>query len=157
MIIFTTPLPPSSTTATVYSFGSLDEDVILISRMQLDNNKSVLYKDAIKQNARTTPAINLYYAIIGIATRLKINTIVSVSAENQISNKKGMLSFHKTYNDFFENFEGIERVNDYYILRLPYTEKPTKSSHRKRSMDRRDFNSQIKISACLSLDDLVSV
>ena len=141
-------------------FGVSEKNIILISRMQAEKNKSILYKSAVRKNATTTPGKNLFHALIGIAKKFKINTIVSVSAENVISNKKGMLSIHSTYNDFMETFEDIERINDYYVLRLPYSEKPTKSSDNKkikRGIKRREFNREISLSVCMYLDELVSL
>lgn len=138
-------------------FNILDKDVILICKMQLVKGNTVLYRDALSENARSTPQRQLFYAIIGIAKKMNINTIISVDAQNQISYEKDISSFHSTYNVFMETFEGVERVNKFYFLKLPYTEKPTKSSHGRGKREKREFNRQITIAACLSLDDLVSI
>ena len=135
-------------------FGVLNKDVIFISNMQLIKNRKHQYQCAINNNSKTTPQRNLFYSLFGIAEKFKINHIVCVDAESQISNDKGLLSFQATYNDFMSTFNGVH-YNNYFHLPLPYIEKDSNivsSTHRRRNKIKRIFNNKIKNSACLSIN-----
>ncbi|MEI8185749.1 MAG: DUF535 family protein [Chlorobiaceae bacterium] len=137
---------------------SLSDNVIFISVMQLVKNKKDIYQQCICKNFGTTPQRNLFYALLGIAKRLNIAEIYCVNAESQVYFQKDNLSFYETYNNFINTFDTVELRNSYYLLKLPYNEKPIQSitsSHRRRAKVRRKFNQDIQDSVYMSFDSII--
>jgi len=129
-----------------YLFGISSPNAILISRMQVMRGAAELFAKCCKSNIGSNPQRNLFYAIMGIADKFKIDHLVCVNATNHIFFKKNISSFYTTYNNFFETFNGIKYDDNYYYLKLPYFEKQklnNSSSHKRRRLIRRKFNDEI--------------
>lgn len=124
-----------------------DRQVLLITAIQGASKKIELIKEATKICNDTSPAHLLLAAAQGVALSLGISAVAGVGTAQQISREDGdESSFVFDYDHFWESFTGEEVKKDFYLVPVPFREKPielVKANRRSRAIRRRELRGRV--------------
>jgi uncharacterized protein VirK/YbjX len=128
-------------------FNLAQENVILISRMQGKSGKHSQFQKSTKAFGDISPQMVLLCALNGIAKSMACETILGVSATNQLSYTLASDLIHrKTYDDFYLSLGSKRMGNNFFVVEAllkRYGDQHIKPSHRNRTRKRRRIKADI--------------
>jgi uncharacterized protein VirK/YbjX len=122
-----------------------DEQVLLVSAIQGGSHVIHLIKEATKNCNDSSPALLLLAAAQGIALSLDIPAIAGVGTGQQVS-REGQTGFVFDYDRFWESVTGDELRKDFYVVPVPFPQKPlelVRANRRSRAIRRRELRGRV--------------
>ncbi len=135
-------------------FALNEAPVVFVTRLQGGRGVREAVENAIKVLKQTHPRYILVAALVGSAKALCIDTLIGVSASDQVCRDEFASCYSESYETFFQTLgatlivgQGSEmkRAN-YCLMQLPLAEKDImliSSDHRSRTKKKRDFRRAI--------------
>lgn len=129
------------------------DQAIYIGRVQGKGRGLQLIRTATKDCLDITPATLLLAATTGIATALKLDHVVGIGADQQLSasldsRPEGLVH---AYDEFWMALGGVKLDRNMFLLSVPLPEKPIKSikqHHRSRTLRKRAIKALVKEQVC---------
>ena len=104
-----------------------------------------LIRNTTKSIHDIAPSALLMAALQGVALACKLNTIIGVSNDQQVSTTDKHIFFN--YDLFWYSLGADKTRENLFVLPVPFTEKPIeliKNNHRRRTLHKRQYKNKIK-------------
>ncbi len=133
--------------------GLAADHAIYIGRVQGKERGLELIREATKICQDISPAALLHAATDGVALALKLDNIVGIGADQQISTSADLLpeELVHAYDEFWMALGGVRLDRNMYHLSAPSPQKPIKAikqHHRPRTLRKRAFKQLVKEQVC---------